>query len=169
MVRFDTLALESPGVSEVFAAGAQTRTLPGGSNLAGRVSAQFDASEPGVFDATYTPAGLDDFLAGNPSVPDPALAFTIVTDPDNDAPLWTVDIDAVLNGPATLTFNYDQTLVGGIDETELAILHYVDGTGWVVEPGVVDTELNSITIQTDLFSPFILAVAPPDPVVGWRS
>lgn len=76
--------------------------------------------------------------------------------------MWDVDYegDPDPDGMYTLTFVYDEDLLGAdVDENQLAIYHRVDDE-WVRLEGIVDTELNTITVETDSFSPFAMGVTP---------
>jgi cyclophilin family peptidyl-prolyl cis-trans isomerase len=76
--------------------------------------------------------------------------------------MWDVDYvgDPDQDGMYTLTFVYDEDLLGtGVDENELAIYHRVDDE-WIELAGVVDTDANTITVETDSFSPYAMGVTP---------
>ena len=66
-------------------------------------------------------------------------------------------------GSATVTLHFDPSLIGDFPLADLYIEHYTNG-GWTIPSNqVVDTVNDTITFTTDSFSPFMLAVATPEP------
>ncbi|MCF7920766.1 MAG: hypothetical protein K9N06_12710 [Candidatus Cloacimonetes bacterium] len=69
---------------------------------------------------------------------------------------WNINVSGNTE-PIDLVFTYEESDLNGIQEAALAIFHY-DGSSWVNLGGVIDTDLNTITL-TDYagsFSPFTL-------------
>ncbi|HVU89665.1 MAG TPA: PEP-CTERM sorting domain-containing protein [Pirellulales bacterium] len=75
--------------------------------------------------------------------------------------IWEVSFSGAFSGPATLTFNYDPTQLGGADPSSLFIEHFNSNTQqWENLGGIVDATNHTITIQTSSFSGFALATVP---------
>jgi hypothetical protein len=137
--------------------GAQVAVdLLGGASATGGLSATFDAiTSPGTF-AVETMAlqpGADPSILGVP-------AFTFGT-PDRVLQVWQIDFSGEFTGQTLLTFNYvDKSLPVGSDPSKLAVMHFANGQ-WQQLPTVhLDTANHLITVATDSFSPFALAVVP---------
>ncbi len=77
---------------------------------------------------------------------------------------WDIQYTGTVAGANTVVFHYDPSLIGSTPESELRIEHFENGA-WVMPAGqVVDTVAHTITIETDGFSPFVLAQVPvPEP------
>ncbi len=81
--------------------------------------------------------------------------------------LWDVDYSGEFDGPVSLTFSYDETLLTPwyqAREELLGIWHYgAYGSGgsktWRQLTGDVDSVDNTITVTVDGFSPFLLGLA----------
>lgn len=81
------------------------------------------------------------------------------------ANVWTIDGGELFQGTATLTFGYDPSwLPVGFDETTLSISHFNDQGQWELLSSLVDEEENTISVESDSFSPFAL-VSVPEPGV----
>jgi probable HAF family extracellular repeat protein len=80
--------------------------------------------------------------------------------PVSDMPIWDVTYTGVLNGPLTLTFNYDPTITLGL--AGLKIAHFNSVTQHWDVGGAVDLVHHTITFTTTSLSPFML-VAVPEP------
>lgn len=137
-------------------AGGQTSLL-GGAAAAGGLDITLGASTgQGVLSAAYQAATLAE-LEGLYGVSPFALPGSGPTS------VWTIEGGDDFTGLATLTFGYDTALLPtGYDESLLAVGHYIDGVGWEMLTGVIDENANTITVQTNSFSPFSL-VAVPEP------
>jgi hypothetical protein len=57
-----------------------------------------------------------------------------------------IEFTGTLLGTSKLTFRYDESLLGGAEESQLAIYHYSDGE-WIRQVGIVNTEDNTITVS----------------------
>jgi hypothetical protein len=76
--------------------------------------------------------------------------------------IWDVSFGGQFTGPLTLTFGYDESLLGGVPEANLFMWHFDDALNdWEQIFGSIDVDLNTITISTDSLSPFALGVPEP--------
>jgi len=90
------------------------------------------------------------------------INFTL---PGQQAQVLSLGFDTALDfgASATITLTYDPTLLGtGVDASTLGMYHYHDGA-WAFIGGTVDPTAQTITFQTDSFSPFAVGVAVPEP------
>ncbi len=150
-----------PALAAVSGAGV-TASVLGGSASSGGVQVTFDSTSGGLFDAQYhlvDQADLQDTLnSGNLGYT--SVNFTIPSATTYQG--WSIEYSGEFSGLATLVFTYrDKDLVEGTDEASLQIFHFNHAGQWVAMDGVVDTENNTITIQTDSFSPFSLGEGAP--------
>lgn len=125
----------------------------GGASVIGGVSATFQGVS-GLFQCFFSP---DDPEAweGNTS------AFNFSLPGATQAQAWNINFagDDLGSSTAQITLAYDPSLLEpGFNETDLRIYNYHNG-GWVVPPNQsVDPEENTISFETDQFSPFMLGV-----------
>lgn len=133
-----------------------TTTLDGGAGSLGGVTVGFTPSTTGTFEKVYNTVATDELPAGEPFT----AGNFILSVPGETLQYWDLHYTGALDGPATVSFQFDPTLVtAGLP---LGIWHYVDATGWEFLGGNVAG--NTITVTTDSFSPFALGVAPvPEP------
>jgi hypothetical protein len=77
------------------------------------------------------------------------------------AQTWMLTFSGAFEGPTSITFHYDASLLAtGTDESLLSIYHFT-GSQWEELPVLArDFTLDTITVQTTSFSPFALAVVP---------
>lgn len=72
--------------------------------------------------------------------------------------IWEVSFSGAFTGPATLTFNYDPSLLGGVSPNSLFIEHFNSNTQqWENLGGVVNVANHTITVETNSFSGFAVA------------
>jgi hypothetical protein len=74
--------------------------------------------------------------------------------------LWDLHFTGTFTGEATVTLHYDPSLIGNVPASALEIGHYVNGAWVLILPTSVDPVADTITFQTDSFSPFVLAAVP---------
>lgn len=137
-------------------AGAAVVSVGGGAS--GSVAAEFgNVTATGQFTSQYSLVNpeTDETLAGS-------IDFTSASD---WLMHWEVDYSGAFTGTAELTFVYDEDLLGsGVLEEELAIYHQeTDGTWTELTVLARDVEANTITVQADSFSPFVMGVQTPEP------
>lgn len=143
-----------------FGAGSGGASLLGGSGTTGGLDVALDVSSgSGLLTASFQQATLADIASGFGV----ALPFAL---PSSLTSLWEITGGEDFEGTAQLTFAYDPALLPvGFDETQLAIAHLERGT-WELLTGSVDADANTITVETDSFSPFSL-VSVPEPATSW--
>jgi hypothetical protein len=118
-----------------------------------------DGTGSGLLSASFQPSFQQATLA------DIASGFGVAL-PGSIASLWEITGGTGFQGTAQLTFAYDPALLPvGFDETQLAIAH-LEGGIWELLTGAVDADANTITVETDSFSPFSL-VSMPEPAPCW--
>jgi hypothetical protein len=124
----------------------------GGAQAVGGIDAAINATTAGVFSSSYfavSPNDLPDDKAFAPGtfslgIPGTALQY------------WDLTYTGAFDTPATLTFGFDPRLVP--NPSNVGIWHYNHSNTWEYLGGTLFG--NSITIETDSFSPFALALAP---------
>ncbi len=73
--------------------------------------------------------------------------------------VWDLSFSGVFTGDATTTLHFDPSLIN-VPVADLVIEHYENGQ-WAIPSGqVVDPVADTITFQTDSFSPFVLSEVP---------
>ena len=135
----------------------------GGSGLVGGVDAVFgEVTVAGQFVAHHGASPAAQFaitFLGDPAGLDPFAHLL----PDGDTQYWSVDFEnGDCTGPVELTFCYDESLLPpGADELLLVMLHHTGAGGWeTLIPTAIDPVANTMTIQTDSLSPFVLGIVP---------
>ncbi len=80
----------------------------------------------------------------------PGVNFAI---PGQNLQVWDIDFDGIFTGLATLTFEYDEDLLGGANENDLQIYHW-NGSLWeVLSRLALDTDNNTITVKPRVSHP----------------
>ncbi len=82
---------------------------------------------------------------------------------------FTIELDNPngVNFPATVKFYYDDSqLPEGVSEESLGIYHLEDGQ-WVSQGGIINKDLNTITLNCNSFSDFAIAPIPQTPPWDW--
>ena len=141
--------LNPAGLARTGASTTQTPVNTPGVNL--EVTAAFDnVTGQGTLMCDYsTPTGAELAAEFGPLPQDPGGALQA----------WEVEFTGTFADAVGLTFEYDQANIPG-PEAALAVAHW-NGTAWDILGGVVDPAGNTITIQTDTLSPFVLIVPEP--------
>ena len=149
----------SPTTASVGQGANQTATVGGGTSVVGGVQSTLpDVTTPGTFTTTYTVAtSLSQLISDIGSAAAGTINFAFAN--SSAVQLWQLHFDGTFTGEATVTVHFDPTLLGGIPLSELYIEHYDNGT-WVPIYGTVDPIADTITFQTESFSPFVLAEVP---------
>jgi hypothetical protein len=126
-------------------------------------------SEEGVHGVTVPPV-----LPGNPILPnEPVLPSSPVVPSNPVTPslqVWDLGFSGTSTGPTTVTLHFDAAAIDSRQLGSLSIDHFTGGT-WQLpgQPIKIDLTADTITFQTDSFSPFMLvAVAEPStlPLLG---
>jgi hypothetical protein len=131
----------------------------GGPTAVGGGGAMFtNITSPGVFTDTFleptTPAALQEAIG---EVADGEINFVL---PSQTVQLWELGFAGSFTGDATVTLHFDPSLIGDVPLSDLYVEHYEDGA-WVIPPDqVINTMNDTITFETDGFSPFVLAAVP---------
>jgi len=82
--------------------------------------------------------------------------------PVGDRPqVWAMEFDGAFNGDVTLTFCYDDALLGDTLETALRIARLADGQWELLDNLALDPTANTITVNSDNFEVFVLTVPEP--------
>jgi PEP-CTERM motif len=139
-------------------AGETSGSVLGGAGTTGGVEVTFDqVTAGGTLSAQSIPtAGLS---FGALQALEGATNFQLAGDTPQ---IWEISFDGTFTGPLTLTLAYDESLLGGVNEADLFVLHFDETlNAWQKIFGTVDTDLNTITISTDSLSPFALSVPEP--------
>ncbi len=135
-----------------------TTAVLGGTTTIGGVAADFSApTGGGTFSAQEVPTtGLS--LAAYNAL---GAATNFQLAGGSTPQIWDLQFSGALPGPTTLTFNYDPSLLGGLNPSDLFIEHFNSTTGqWENLGGTVDAVDHTITVVTDSFSPFALGTVP---------
>jgi hypothetical protein len=141
----------------------------GGTSQPGGITATFGAAAtPGTFSAEQIP--LEGLSTAGVSAESLNHAFALSLNSFGGAQgvqqVWNVEYSGQLNGPVTLTFDYDpSTLPAGTDQTKLGIWHFISSLDQWQFGGTVDTVNHTITVTTNSFSPFVLGVPEPSSLV----
>jgi len=75
--------------------------------------------------------------------------------------IWEMEFDGQFDGQVTLTFCYDESLLGTTSEADLRIAHYANGQWELLTNLALDPAANTITVSADGLSPFLLTVPEP--------
>jgi hypothetical protein len=147
----------------VTAGSAAMAHLLGGSGggAAGGVDALFEqVNGDGELSAEYAQLDPDAFALA--FLEDPAHLDSVRAAVGDNLQVWDITFTGEADGPITLTLRYDAALLpAGVDESVLGILHYVGGL-WESLPVLgIDPAAQTITVRTDTFSPFVLAIPEP--------
>lgn len=111
-----------------------------------------DSSNPLIVDLPDNSAGEFSAYSGHASLSEivngaiPGLNTTDFIIPGSTFQYWNLDFTGSLAGGATVTFTYDESLLGGADESQLRIYHYENGE-WIAQDGVVDPVSNTIMVH----------------------
>jgi len=131
-------------------------SITGGVGFIGGIDYSFDQVDAaGMFRAEFFRTALAEFA------PDLAAVIDFLLTGET-AQIWDMGFDGDFTGPVTLTFTYDETLIGpGVTEATLGIFHQLgDGTFELLPVLNRDLDNNSITVTTDSFSNFVLGAVP---------
>ncbi len=146
----------------VAAGSGSTGTLLGGALEPGGVSAIFESTSGGAFVATEVQAGTsNDFQTRVGG----AIALGSVS----------LDFVGARDGAITLSFGYADNPLGvspaekdAQEEAMLRVYHRASvGAPWVNLPAAIDSASNTITVTATSLSPFIVAIAVPEPSFGF--
>ena len=134
--------------------------MGGGSTTIGGVDVSFsNVTDAGFFNVEYNTPTLAELSTYLPPGAAPLVDFGLPGDP---LQVWDLDFDGTFAGLATVTFGYDDTILT-IPETSLGMYHYDDDLDvweYISTGFIIDTVANTITIDLDSFSPFMLGAAP---------
>jgi hypothetical protein len=131
----------------------------GGAGTVGGITTDFDqvGAAGGVFSEAYQTTTEADLLTVRPELLTGAFDLKLAGDAIQ---LWDLDFTGTHSGQTQLVFHYDPTLLSpDVAESDLRIAHFINGE-WVLQNGTVDTTDDTITINTDSFSPFALSANP---------
>jgi hypothetical protein len=151
-----------PDEYEVYDAGTGlTGTLLGGSSAPGGLDVSFQSTAGGVLLAEYDPLTSQEL---SERIVDGDLQVLDFAVPGDTIQLWEIEYTLGLPGPApftnaTVTFSYDEALLGPFPEGALAVYHFQSGS-WHRLASTVDTANNRITVTVSSFSPFVLGLDP---------
>jgi hypothetical protein len=133
-----------------------TTNLGGGTANVGGATVGFTPASAGTFQQAYNTVPLDQLPATAPFT----TGNFLLNVPGDTLQYWDLHYTGDLQGPATVTFHFDPSLV--TSALPLGIWHYTDGPGWEFLGGTILGD--TITVTTDSFSPFALAAVPvPEP------
>jgi hypothetical protein len=128
----------------------------GGSEEVGGLEVTLDATEGGSLTTDYDPLTqqeLNEKVTSGEAVP---LDFAV---PGDTVQFWEIDFEGAFQGLAQLVLRYDEALLGPIQESLLSVYHFHDGV-WQRLLGTVNTDDHTITVNVDVFSPFVLGRLP---------
>ncbi len=141
--------------------GVQSTSLGGGTGTPGGLDITLDSLDGGtVIGEYFTPTAseineqFDLDQIPNFQLPGPSTAQ-----------FWELDFVGTLTDDVTVTFSYDESLLAGLPEASLIILHLLEGGGAEIfqsgAPGFsIDAAANTITLTTSSLSPFVLGIVP---------
>jgi len=136
----------------IAASPSYSTTVGGGSSAVGGINVTIPTPTGGSFSSAYSFLNPNDLpLTG----PFSAASFSLGV-PGQALQYWDLGFTGALSGPATLTFGFDPTLVPNIGD--VGIWHFNSANTWEFLGGQIAG--NTITFQTDSFSPFALALRP---------
>jgi hypothetical protein len=127
------------------------QSLGGGSQSAGGLDAQLAVQTGGAFSYTYSSIAASQLPNTAPFLPG---TFTLGV-PGTALQIWDLSYGGTLNGPTTLSFGFDPSILG---EWDVGIWHFGSSNTWEYLGGTISG--NTITFETDSFSPFVLALSP---------
>ncbi len=161
---FGTIAGPSvvPNLSTMISIGAGAAGHTGGGSMnEGGVSVTFDnVGSGGTFSSTFDTPVFEDLASYLPTAAAASVNFIL---PGESLQVWDLTFDGEFTGMATVTLGYDESLLSVLEE-DLGIFHFHDGSwNYVTDGFVLDTDANTITIEVDGFSPFMLGVTPAVP------
>jgi hypothetical protein len=171
VIKGTPIATSAPLVSAQAPVQSGVPTGPVGSGGgAGSVSAVFsNAGSGGTLTVNYDPSISEtDLMTG--SVPGIAATgatpFILPTAAGDQLEAWDVSESGGYSGLITLVFQYDPSLLlPGIDQSQLEIWHYTNGSWQLPANEVVNTTNDTITVTVSSLSPFALGAASvPEPV-----
>jgi hypothetical protein len=138
----------------------QTATIAGRGDTFGQVDFKFSTATTGTLSNTSK-------LVTTSALAASTAAFNFQLPTTNSlVQAWDLSFTGTFTGSATLTFHYDPSdLQTGIDPTQLQIEHFTNGQ-WVALAGVVDPVADTITVETNSFSPFALGSVPEPSAIG---
>ena len=137
----------------------------GGAGQTGGVSATFgSAATEGTFTAQQVPlAGLSaDGVSAEALNHAFALSLSATSGVNGVQQIWSMGYTGELNGPVTLVFDYDPSLLPqGTDQSQLGIWHFNSEQDQWQFGGTVDVANHTITFITTSLSPFVVGVPEP--------
>lgn len=153
-----TLGLQNSAVAESIRVSSGATAGGGPTSIGGGGATFTNITTPGAFTDTFleptTPVALQQAIGESAAG---EINFVL---PSQTVQLWELGFTGGFSGDATVTLHFDPTLIGNTPLSDLYIEHYENGV-WVVPPNqTVDFTGDTITFETDGFSPFILAAVP---------
>jgi hypothetical protein len=135
--------------------------VAGSAGYVGGLRAEFADTQGGTMTCTYNVDPTNQMRLDMPGLPGD---FQIAG--GDDGQWWDLGFDGTFNGPITLTFCYDDSLLDPDSRENLLTLFHDDGADWE-ELRVLGRDLvaNTITVETWSLSPFVLGLADEPPVV----
>jgi PEP-CTERM motif len=136
----------------------------GGSTVVGGSGAAFaNITTPGAFSSTFSEPATTSALAaliGGQAAGE--IDFSLAGSPIE---LWQLQFTGAFSDDATVTLHFDPSALGSTPLADLEIEHFEDGQ-WVIPPDqVINPAADTITFETDGFSPFVLATVPEPPAL----
>lgn len=133
----------------------QTVGILGGTAASGGLTVTFPGlTQAGAFNATASIISVDNLPTSG------ALANINFAIPGQDLQGWDLGFGGTFSGLATLTFAYNQNLLGGANENDLQIYHW-NGSNWeMLHRLALDIVRHTITVETTSFSPFEIGLGP---------
>lgn len=153
------------GTVALTAGAGQTFDSAGGVADPGNVSLLMDTTTAGVLEVDQPPESLAAFVGSRPELGDLPDGFELAADGEGADQFWTINYSGEFDS-AEVTFTYDDQAIEELEEDVLGVLHWVEGSGWIEESSQIDTLLNTITIEVDTFSPFVLVLVPEPAGIG---
>ncbi len=142
--------------TEVSKTGDVSGSANGGASCVGGVDYHFEkVITPGAFYAEYDDLDEDelDEHINNGDIGAPTFVIP------GDFQVFELEFDGEFDGDVELILHYDPTLLGGFNERDLRIYHYIDDQ-WEGLPTLIDAFADTATVTVSSLSPFGVGIIP---------
>ncbi len=142
--------------SGTISSGANQSVTVGNASTPGTVQATFGTTSGGSLSVTSGVDTVADLENSNNSYGGVPVTFALPAD-GSVVQIWDLNYSGTFAGPVQLVLDFDPTGMTASQENALAIYHFTGGQ-WVDIGGVLDLNADTITVDTNSLSPFVLGV-----------